>query len=65
MQLIMTFPSGLLIDHYGVRKMLTLASVICGVGCFIFAVSHQVIYLEMGRAFMGFGAAFSFTGITV
>lgn len=56
----MQFPVGILADRYGARRLLLLASVICGIGGVMFAVAHSIVTAEIGRLFLGFGSAFVF-----
>lgn len=55
-------PAGVLIDKYGPRKLLTLGSFLLMLGCFLFGVSHELIWAFVGRLLMGLGAAFAFVG---
>jgi len=52
-------PGGILVDHYGPRRMLTFATLVSGVGCFLFACSSDLMWLNLGRVCMGAGAAFA------
>jgi len=56
-------PAGLLMDYIGPRKLLTIGSIICGLGCLLFA--HTTIYFIaiLGRLLMGSGASFGFIGL--
>jgi len=55
--------SGILIDYYGARIMLTFASALCGFSAIIFAYAPNVAVLEVSRVLMGIGASFSFVGV--
>jgi MFS family permease len=59
----MQIPVGLLFDRYGSRFLLTLATLICAVGTFIFACSHLLWIAQLGRFLIGFGSAFAFVGV--
>ena len=59
----MQIPVGLLMDRFGARKLLTFASLICAIGSFLFAMSHQLVMADLGRFFMGIGSAFGFVGM--
>ena len=37
----MQLPVGVLMDHFGIKKVLSWASIICGCGAIIFAFSNQ------------------------
>lgn len=57
--LIMQIPGGLLIDHYGPRKVTSIAIAICGIGTLIFASSNILFAAQFGRFLSGLGAAFA------
>lgn len=57
--LIMQIPGGLLLDHFGPRKVTTIAIAICGLGTILFASSNILFLAQLGRFFSGFGAAFA------
>ncbi|MFN7096428.1 MAG: MFS transporter [Gammaproteobacteria bacterium] len=59
----MQLPVGLLIDWYGPRRLLLLASVICAIGSFFFASASSLILAGIGRLLIGFGSAFGFVGV--
>lgn len=59
----MQIPVGLLMDRFGARKLLTFASLICGIGSILFALTYQLATAELGRFFMGIGSAFGFVGM--
>ena len=56
----MQIPVGILVDRYGPRRLLIAATLICGAGCFWFAGVDRLIWAEISRFVMGFGAAFAF-----
>jgi MFS family permease len=58
----MQVPVGMLVDHYGPHRLLTVMSILCGLGCFIFAIAKGVSMANAGRLLMGFSAAFAFVG---
>jgi len=58
----MQIPVGTLIDRYGPHKLLTLTALLCGIACFIFAESHQLMIADLARFLMGLAAAFAFVG---
>lgn len=59
----MQLPVGVLMDRYGPRRLLTLASLVCGVGVLLFInPTHQLHLAKIGRFFIGFGSAFAFVG---
>lgn len=56
-------PVGVLLDHYGVKKVLSFASLICGIGAIIFSLSYQFTTASVGRFFIGFGSSFAFVAM--
>ena len=54
---------GLLLDRYGPRRLLTMATFSCCVGAYLFAGSNVLFVAECGRFLMGFGSAFAFVGV--
>lgn len=61
--LIWMLPAGRLIDVYGPRKMLVFATALVLIGCVVFSMSNSAFQMDIGRVFMGAGAAFSMLGI--
>ncbi len=53
---------GLLIDRFGSRFPLAVASIACGIGSLLFASATSGVDLGMGRGLQGFGSAFAFVG---
>lgn len=58
----MQIPVGILLDRYGVRYLLTLATSICMLGCFLFGFAHTLLLAKTGRFFIGLGSAFAAIG---
>lgn len=56
----MQLPVGVLMDRYGVKKILSMASLVCGLGAIIFAFAHQLAVASMGRLLIGAGSSFAF-----
>ncbi len=54
---------GLLMDHLGPRRILTIACLICGIGTYLFASTNIYSIAAFGRFLMGFGSAFAFVGV--
>lgn len=53
---------GLLMDRYGPRRLLTFACLLCALGTYLFACSHNIFIAQAGRFMVGFGSAFAFVG---
>ncbi len=58
----MQIPVGLLIDRFGPRILLTVASLLCCLGCVIFSYAPALIFAECGRFVMGIGGSFAVVG---
>lgn len=56
-------PAGLLIDRFGARSSLAIATFVCGLGTIIFGLTHSINVAVIGRTLEGISAAFSFTGV--
>lgn len=56
----MQIPAGLLIDRVGVRIPLSIATLMCVIGCYFFSVSDSVAVMSAGRLMMGVGSALGF-----
>lgn len=61
----MQLPAGLLLDRFGPRKMLTLATLACAFGALCFGVASELWLAAIGRLMMGIGSAFAFIGTLV
>ncbi len=56
----MQLPVGLLMDRYGIKKILSVASVVCGLGALLFASAESFAIASLGRLLIGAGSAFAF-----
>lgn len=56
----MQLPVGVLMDRYGVKKVLSIASIICGLGAILFALAQGLSLASVGRFLIGFGSSFAF-----
>jgi len=56
----MQIPVGVLVDRYGVRRLLSANTLLFAMGCCVFALSKSVEGASLGRFIMGFGASFAF-----
>ncbi|MCC5832431.1 MAG: MFS transporter [Chlamydiales bacterium] len=59
----MQFPVGLLMDRFGPRKLLSMASVAGGIGGLLFGLAPNLEILSASRFLMGFGSSFAFVGL--
>ncbi len=53
-------PVGSLLDKFGPRRLLTVAALLCTLGCLLFASSDSVMVACLGRFLIGTGSAFGF-----
>ncbi|MGL5784731.1 MAG: MFS transporter [Alphaproteobacteria bacterium] len=53
-------PAGSLLDKFGPRKMLSLATLLCTLGSILFATATGISQASIGRLFIGAGSAFGF-----
>lgn len=56
-------PVGMLLDRYGMRRLLTLACFVVSLGTFAFATVDTLWSLAIARILVGIGSAFAFIGI--
>lgn len=61
--ILMQIPAGILLDHFGVEKVLFFAPFICAFGSFIFGSTSFFLIAQFGRFLIGLGAAFAFLGM--
>lgn len=59
----MQLPVGMLFDHYGPRRLLVMACLVCAGGSLLFAISDILSVAEVGRFLVGFGSAFAYVGV--
>lgn len=59
----MQLPVGVLADKYGARRLLTFASLTCGVGGLLMGFAYDLWIGEIARLLMGFGSAFAFVSM--
>ncbi len=57
--LLLQIPAGFLIDRFGPRKVTTIAIAVCGAGSLVFSSANTLFIAEVGRFFIGAGAAFA------
>ncbi len=59
----MQLPVGMLMDRFGARKLLTFATLLCGVSSLLFGIAPGVGLAIFARLLMGAGSAFAFIGM--
>lgn len=59
---IMQIPGGVLMDHFGPRRLLTLATAICALSTMAFGMTHNLGMACCARLMIGFGSAFAAVG---
>jgi len=52
-------PIGVFLDRFGPRKLLTIAAITCGIGCFLFGTSTGLTQAIISRTLIGLGSAFA------
>jgi MFS family permease len=62
--IILQVPAGILLDRFNIRYIITLASILCSIGCIIFGLAPNYIIAVFGRLLMGMGGTFGFLGMT-
>lgn len=56
---LMQIPVGIILDRFGVRRALTVAALLCGLGCLLFGLAPNIIVAGVGRFLIGLGSAFA------
>ena len=59
----MQIPVGMMMDRYGARRLLSFATLVCGLGSLLFAVAPNIFVAGVGRLLIGLGSAFAFVGL--
>jgi len=59
----MQVPTGLLADHWGPRRLLTIGAIVAAVGTFVFAFAADVWWASLGRLMIGGSVAVAFVGM--
>lgn len=57
--ILMQIPVGLMVDRYSIRRLLTTMALITAIGCYVFGVAPNLWVAALGRALIGFSAAFA------
>ena len=58
----MQIPAGLLMDKVGPKKLFTIASILCAIGCWLFSRAEVLETAQIGRILIGTGASFAVVG---
>lgn len=61
---LMQIPVGMLVDHYGTRRMILCSIFLCVAGVVLFAASEQLIFGYVARMLMGTGSACAFLSVS-
>ena len=61
---LMQIPVGMLVDHYGTRRMILTSIVLCVAGVVLFASCEQLFVGYIARMFMGTGSACAFLSVS-
>jgi len=56
-------PTGVMVDHWGPRRVLTLGAIVAAAGTFLFAVAHEYVLVGAGRMLIGAGVGVAFVGM--
>ncbi|MCC2624967.1 MAG: transporter [Burkholderiales bacterium] len=54
---------GIMLDRYELKKILTLAALVCAMGTILILASHNTLIFSAGRFLQGCGSAFAWVGI--
>jgi MFS family permease len=58
----MQLPAGMLMDYFGPRRLLTLATTVCALSTIAFGLTDHLLMACVARLFIGFGSAFAVVG---
>lgn len=53
-------PCGVIVDRFGLRRVVTISCLLCVAGAFMFATSHSFAYAYVGQVMIGAGSACAF-----
>lgn len=59
----MQIPVGVLMDRFGPKRSLFVASLFCSIGSALFTYTGSLVVAAFGRFLVGFGSAFAFVGV--
>jgi MFS family permease len=58
----MQVPTGILADHWGPRRLLSLGATVAGMGALLFAMAPDTLWANLGRLLIGGSVAVAFVG---
>lgn len=58
----MQLPGGILMDYFGPRRLLTIATTICALSTIAFGLTNSFLMASLARLMIGFGSAFAAVG---
>lgn len=58
----MQLPGGLLLDYFGPRRLLTIATLVCAISTIAFGLTNSFLMACLARLMIGFGSAFAAVG---
>ena len=58
----MQIPAGVLMDYFGPRRLLTIATLICAISTICFGMTHSILMASAARFMIGLGSAFAAVG---
>ncbi len=59
---LMQIPAGLMLDRFSVRRLMTIAILVCALGVYLFSIAHNLWLGYFGRVLIGIGGSFSAVG---
>ncbi len=59
---LMQIPVGTMVDRFGAHILMVINTLICAIGCFVFAAATSIGAAEFGRLISGISSAFAFVG---
>ena len=58
----MQLPGGVMIDYFGPKRLLTIATLVCAIGTILFGMTNSFYMACLARLMIGFGSAFAVVG---
>lgn len=57
---ILQIPAGMIVDHFGVRRVIAVSSTICVIGTIVFSTQNNFYFALLGRLLIGIGSSCAF-----